>query len=412
MSSNKNVLSCRASSTFSSIIGNITSVMKNYILKGFPPNFFSDIYVDTFLPSTKIKEDLDTVFKYRLPALIISPRYEASNETTFDIIPYWRRAWHPIYREARYNYKNVFFDEDGGYFINSIEDRIKMNFDLKIKVQTLMTQLDVINYIRQSFDTRGYFFLNNIPLETEIPKTIIVYLMKEKGIDRYNPNLEDLEEFNTWLKTYSDGYIEIKKNLADGKDMYSYRYKTNILCKIEPPEADAVNKKNLIDEDALVTFRLSVEFWSPVNYVFETIKTDLTEPEPLDPIEYDKGNIVLNYSFNSFLEQVIEDKTLLIFQGFVTDVNIQIDTLDLTSVLSKELKDIINYNNENEIDNETLFKFKVFRDNYTLANNEFNFKWDELKLEIINPLFNMNYYVALYGNLAKLNETHKIVSNS
>jgi len=403
---NQNILVSRASTTVSSIIGNVVSVVKRHIEGNFPKEYFRRVYITTAHTPSQQNENPDNVYKPDLPNLSIRPNFEVQSEHSFQHLPYWYYTHNYIFQNKLRNYRGVLYDEENEFYIYSVPDRIKLSFEVKIKVESLMRQMDTLSYIKQTFNTQGHYFLNAIPIEVEVPKTFIKVLMDEYGVDPNNPS--DLNEFNNYLKIYSSNYITSKKNLSTGKISYMYKYPANILCRMEPPTGDA-DTKNMSGDNFIVSLNLTMELWTPASFILETGR-DLDGDACTNlPMEINDSSIVFNFCLKTEPPYTIKDKSLLLWSGYITDTNVDVDRLDMSDMFSQEkIKSIIDYNNKYEIDNFDIFDIIVFRDNLQLKyNDDYTFNWNTLELLTKNPFFNHTHHVGLYGNLKKIQEHQK-----
>lgn len=407
----KNILVCRTTTSLSSVIGNVTMMMMKHIESKFPKDYFKSSYVSTTLGSIQ-QYNKSGVYKSQLPKLFMKPEYDLNDNTFFDLIPRWHRANEFLFKNLPRYYKPLLINDEDKFYLYIVPDRLKLNFEVKVRVSSIMQQINFMNYLKHSFNLNGYFFINDVPLEAEVPKTFIQVMAEAKGLDLNKYSLGDIEvmNFNEYLKTFSYGHIVPKKNLADGNLMYSSKYSSNILVKVETPSAN-VDRKGMVDGDPEITFNVSSELWIPCNYIFETIETP--SPEIIDDTDVmDRDHIILNYTVKTTPDKTIGDKTLLSWQGFITDANVDVDRLEISDVIEDNIKKIISYNIDNGIDNYSIFDIVLYKDEHKLVRDEhFTFNWETLTLNTLNPYYNMTYHVGLYGNLGKLHETLEILTN-
>jgi hypothetical protein len=312
----------------------------------------------------------------------------------------------PISKNLRKNYDKVFFNETDQLYIYAMYDRVKLNFEFKIVVHSLMQQMDLLNYIKQMFIFDGHYYLNNIYLESEVPKLFINTILDEKGIDKTDS--DEVIAFHDYLKIYSKNYIDVKKNLANDLDMYTFRYRANILCKAELPEKEDLGKKGMAEDGYSVIMKISTELWCPTGFLYESQKPIPSETSSISD-EYVKDTIILNYTIKIEPPLTIADKTMILWQAYISDSNVSVDEVDLTSVMPNSIKKVIEYNNNSAtpINNYDMFEVKVYYDDHELSRetNQFEFDWENLVLKTNEPLFGVTYHTGLWGNLKLINET-------
>jgi hypothetical protein len=394
------VLCAISSSSMSGIIGNVTGIVKNHIIKKFPKDYFNNIMIDTFNSSIYMEEtDINIT---ETPAISFTPRYELSNETVFGLLPYWRRISMGLFRNYKNSYKHVLIDDNDLYYIFAVPDRVKIIYDVKLRVSHKLQAMDIQNFIRQSFRINAPYFLNQKLLEGEVPKIFIDMLMKDRNVDKDDPF--QVNEFFDYLKNYSDGYITMKNRLATGSPIFSYRYRSNLLCKVESMPETENTDKNLVNEKSTISFQFSVDFWTPLSYAFITTKeADIEIPEIND--DYSNDKIIMNYTLQSSPPDIIDGNySLLYWTGFLTDENILTDILPFETMLSFDHKLIIENNNSLGRDNNDYFKVVLYRDENILELEDYQVDWEKIELKTFYPLFNVTYHLGIYGNKRDLNE--------
>ena len=208
------IISCKISSSISSLLGNVTSYAESYLASKFPPKFFRNVYINDSLASVNLAGA--EIIKLPKPLLIITPQYTAENGF-MEVLPLWHTAQYFTFKNPRNNYNGVLSDVENNIFIYSIPDRVKINFEVKIKLPTVMYGYNVMHYIKQSFESTGFFYLNKVNLQTEIPKIYTWYIAKKFKLSTptVTKYLDDFESkfdriiFNVFKDTDRDIYKKI-----------------------------------------------------------------------------------------------------------------------------------------------------------------------------------------------------------
>jgi len=406
MQLNNNIMSCFISTSVSSVVGNLTTVAKDYIESKFPRNYFKEVHVTTEISSSEMKEDADDVKKKRLPILSINPIFMPSaNDTLMESYPRWRRGGKRyMFRDTKSRYYPVFFDDVNDIYVWAIPNRIKVNFEMKVKVASSMRQMDLIYYIRQRMGTSGYSFLNEQRLETEIPKSIIKGMTQLTGVD--TTDNDQVLEFLNYLQRYSNGYVTRKNNLSSGNPMYQFAYGSNILIHGESGSEGDKEKINMVEKESNVSFAFSFETWIPSTFILES-KNEVTYDNEEEYV-FDDENISFAQSFNIKPNRIRGHKSELRWEGYVTDVNKTIDTVELESLFTEKQKKVIRYLIDNSLNIDEVFEMVSFRDMKELVKDiDYTFDWDTLTLTSINPHQNYTHFVGLYADLKLLEENFK-----
>lgn len=402
-----NILVSKATTTMSSILGSIICIVKDHFGNRFPKNYLKSIYVDTTMTTTTQNDD--NIYKYSNPKMVISPAFDAQIETYFTLpMNEWQRAYKMIYKQTQKNYQTVLDDVENKNFIFGIPDRAKFLFDCKIMCETKMQQMNLTYFLKQSFDTHGYYYLNRMPIEVEIPKTYLELIKRKMNMKCETP--EEIEVFNDYLQLYSLHKIQCKLNRSTGHYSYFFKSYANILCKLEDVSTES-SKTGHSDSDIYINFRFSTELWIPGSFVLETKqKIEDDEMEEINSSVYtsegDNGaQIILNYSTIN-PERMDGNKKLIIWKSYVTDLDTKIDILDMKDVIGKQLLEVISYNNEQNISNFDIFSIKIYAKNNLLnLDKDFEIDWKKLEIRTIYPINYMTYNVSLYADTKLLNET-------
>ena len=404
----KDIMRTRLQIPFSAIVGNITGVMKWYIMNSFPNNYFKDINIDTALTRKKWTED---IMLNQLPRLDMSVEYDPSNYGIMGKDSRWRKGSNFILNNQKsMNYQTVFYNDQDHYYLYTIPNRTTVNFTFQIRVKSRMRAYDVAKYISQIKNPEQYFYLNSMPIEGIVPNSFIQSMLVDKGVNIENNT--EFNDFNDYLKQHSEGYIMRKKNLSTGNYIYTHRYLANFLCMIDGEPSITAEGSDQEQEMYSVEFTMSTELWTPGDYIFEGKEIPDPADFPEDGVFQENDYSFINYTLGYIPKQSKDDKTLIFYQGYVTGDDELIDTVDLSTLFNENLLELIQYNLDNGIDNDEYFDIDVRQDGTLLPESDFNFEWDNLELETIFPQMGMTYHVALYGNNRKIQEQLEIMNNN
>lgn len=397
----RKIVRFQSTTTFSSIVGNITSFATEFIKGRFPTNFFKDIIISEELLNRRIDED--AVQKYQLPLLLVKPEL-ALDDTSLQTLPRWYIDNHYIAAgNNRRNYYPILRDEEHAIYIHCIPTRVKINFNLTIKVQTMMYMYNVIQYLTNTFEKQGYEYLNGIRLQTEIPKNLIKVL--SKSLEYNLNNTEGRENFANYLYKNSLQGIEEKISLSTGNSIYNFTYIVNILSNYPDVSQGNKNVKGLIVDDCTITFPFSLEFWIPNKFILEIpdMNIDIQESFMEEPVEAGKYkyNIVLD---THYIMPKIENRHLLVKCQFLPDVNDEYDELTFSSLINRELNDTLNILKKENTLTEKIFEVRVMCGNKFLPRDLFTVDYNAYKVYTKYPMKNTTYTILIYGDLEYLNQ--------
>jgi len=395
------VISCKVSTSLASLMGNATAYARYFLTSKFPPEFFKKTYISDSLSEIQMEDK--NVQKFPMPTLIITPEYTGENGF-MDIIPYWHTAQYFTFKNPRKKYNGVLFDEGNDMYIYSIPDRVKLNFNVKIKLPSQMYAYNVLHYIKQLFEVGGYFYLNDVRLQTEVPKMYIEYIKRRLNLDTNTPDgREALEDY--LLKNSYNGLTE-KINLSSGNSAYSYNYKTNILVNFPDMPSYDKNSNGMIVDNTTISFSFSFDFWSHSNFIMELKDNVPDTPLPNIDDQFSMEGSSMKYEFfvpTKFIREQEGGMHMLTYKPFVPDVNTDVDILDFSPIINSEVKKVIGEAIKNKLDMSKLMSVMVLVNNQQLIQEEFNVNWENLTLETKHPMYNVTYTIVIYGNLKSLN---------
>lgn len=397
----KTIIRCESCSTFSSIVGNVTSFASNYIQKKFGRGYFKKVIISEEMNSLNLDEG--DIQKYELPYLVIKPELALDN-TFMETLPYWYNSYHYIAKgNNRRNYYSLIKDEEHGIYMYSIPSRIKLNFNINIRVETVMYMHNLMHSIRSKFETNGFEFINNVNLQTEIPKVMMINLAQTLGLDL--STVEGRTEFNSYLSKNSYHGIEENINMSSGNNMYAYNYFSNILVNYPELVSGDKNVKNLVVEDCLVKFMFSMELWIPNKYLLElpNNRTEIQEVLEEDNSKF-KFNIVLE---NDYILPKIENRHLLIKKSFLPDVNVEYDSLNFSGIISKEINSALDRLRKENALTEQVFQVMVMCGNRILPKESYKINYSTYTVHTNSPMINTTYTLLIYGDLEILNTITK-----
>jgi hypothetical protein len=381
----------------------ITGFARDFIKSYFPDNYFKTEFITTTSASSleSLTNDDDLPFN-RYPLLSISPAYLPNYDDTFaGPMPYWRRGLVPLsrYSSERYGNRRIFYNDIDDIIIAVTPSRLKFSFEYKIKVQSHLIKIDVTHMLRRVFNENDKFFANNVILEAQVPNTIIKAISAIKGYDLEDQ--EDIKSFYKYLQQFSKGNIHEKTDLASGRKIFSYIYGANILIAVDnPAESDgkSVEKIGMSDAEGVVELTLTMELWIPDNYILEC--------KTLPTGDYNAGLDETKVTIEHFVKlrppQVKNDKVMIEFQKFITDVNVKVD---ISSLFEKPTLDFIDSRLKSGDKKliEEIFDIDVYRDEKLMIyDRDYKFNWKTKEIEMILPLFNYTYNVAIYADQNRL----------
>lgn len=212
---------------------------------------------------------------------------------------------------------------------------------------------------------------------TELPMNDLLNPNNVSGITNPNSINSPFHPFNgltsksfVFVDDISEMEAESKKQSVGNKEVSESDY-------LIAPEETVIN--NLVNQ---VNSSLTVETKIVADYVFEDLR----------------NKFVLGSAIIAKPEDFKNGKNLYYYNAYVTDINVLIDTLDLSSEINIGHKSIINYYLSDKKDINDLFTVYVYGRNQNIERSRFNMNWYTYKISIATPKINNSYYVAIYYN--------------
>lgn len=404
MAYERTVVRCDSVTTFSSVVGNITAFATEFFKGKFPPGFFKKIVISEEL--NDVVQDGKDIVKFQLPYAVINPELDLDNTYT-ETLPYWYTDTHYIPKHSlrKQGAYNVLRDEEHGIYIHCIPTRIKINFGVKMKVSTTMFMYNVLQYIRNTFVRETYEYLNDVHLQTEVPKSMIIML--SKYLDYNLDDTGDRRAFVEYLNKNSMQGIEENINLSTGNSMYAFNYIVNILSSYPDSPEGNKNIKGTIVDDCDIDFRFVFDLWIPNKFMLE-IPNDNPQFQTIYEENYNdmeankfKFNMVLD---THYILPKIENKHLLIKKSYVPDVNVEYDTLKFDMILTKEMRMVLDYLKRQQALTESIFQVIVMCGNKLLPRELYKVDYANYIVKTMFPMFNTTYTLLVYGDIEYLNE--------
>lgn len=400
------IITCNVSNSICSIMSNVTGFAKKFIMDLFPDEFFKGCYITTSLAANEqAKEVDDKILIKEYPYLSINPQYSSDiDNTSMGVMPLWRRGYYYGFRaeNTRYGYKKIFLNDEDNIYISAIPNRNKFIFNFKIKVESYLHKIDLVHLLRHKFNSNDQFFYNHVLLESQIPNIIIKTIANIKDLDLTKN--DDIILLKQYLKKFSVGNINERIYTGTGLKTFSYNYVANILIIVEtPPDIDNSMEKNNMSESAnTIDFTLNMELWIPNNFMLECGELPKGDYTPT----FDENKVVFETTVDLRPPMVLNNRMRINWSKFITEANIKIDTIDISSLFTQNTLDFIKKKvSEKDIFLlNKIFEIVVYKDNKKIElEKDYKINWKDISIEMLNPYFNYIYYIGIYADQELMN---------
>lgn len=390
---------------YSSLLG----LVRNYIQGLLPHDFFKTVYIRNSVAAvtTANDDDMSRLLNIR-PNLSINMEYEPQQASFNGDSHLFGNML--VHREAHLNrhaYNRIVWDSNERVYITAMTARAKHSFEIIMQMNTEMQALNVYGNLRARLGVERPYFLNNRLLEVPIPTSLLGKLAEVKGYDLRNK--EKLLEFNALLDSISDGRITYKAHPASGKFLYFYKFRTNLLMKMESIDTVERELEGKAQMHASVRFKLSMEYDNHLNYLLESYK-NLPDP-PVSEYLIEDTSIGGTISWTLGLtvsEQLADGKKCAFKIDITTELNTATEEIELSGVLPTTLNKFITAKSADYTTSEAMKPFVelyVIQDQTQLQLGiDYEVDWLTKKVTLINPRLNYDYHLFLYVNSTELNK--------
>lgn len=409
------IIAMAAAST-STLFGNVGCAVKNLILSRFPKDYFQYTNVSTEMAFSTMRRYLGrnskTEFRKRIPPwLVVQPTYQVPDQDSFLQGTLFTKNIDDLHLGMdNGSLFNVLSDKDNKFNLKFKINRDKIEYEVRIGVQTLHQQLDLYKAMINHMIWERPFY-QEVALESVIPKTIVAYLGKLCGLDIIN-NEEVIPAFLHHLNKCSLYPITYKMRNASATDEYFVYYMHNVILTFTDLSIESGNKKNMVDDYYELTFRVSAEFNLPGMYMIggekELAREIKTELEVINPYNKYNSDYIPLFTLSSLWELYPPEKNNKNLYGHtifhtVSDKNKE-DKIDLSYIFEeiqlKAIKEYIRYNPK-----DVLFDIYIMKNDTQLEiKKDFIFDNNKLEVTIFNCDDTSTYRLMVYVNNNKLNE--------
>lgn len=397
---------CKSTTSVSNVVGGLASFMMNYIKMKFPKDMFKETYVANSMNANLLSRNMFHIQK--LPYIGMEVTYQAE-DGVMGTLPLNHNAQYYIAKRYRDKYYRLIFeDEDEKVRIYAIPDRVKVTFNFMLKFQSQMSSIDMMYYFKNNFELNGMNYVNGIRLPIDIPDYFIYRIKNKLGWGEFNE--ENNEKFRKYMRSFSADGIHEVVNQTTGNKVFRYEYLTNVLLSY-PQEATSDNVElNLVVKESTLSFSIDAEIWTPSAFVLEIQDNNLL---PVPPQSVQEG---MKYTFDIVtirdrIPKRLENGFYMIDnRRFVAEVNKNIDVLEMESILSKDIKNVIEaLSRYKYFAIENIFRYKLYANSKLVPENEYSIDYEKHTLTNNNPQSNVTYTLVLYGDMRRLNEINDLI---
>lgn len=412
-----------ANGTSSSIYGCISYAVQDIIMSKFPKDFFKYTSISTELAYRNMRRTFggpnsrNEIAKRRKPYLIIQPTYSVmdSNEPMQNIL------LTTLYNDYQYGIDKgylfpILSDVENGYNLKFKFNRERIEFDVRVVLSNLHTQIDTYRAILNNF-TWGISLSNRLAMESIIPKDLVVIMSKCAGMD-IEKHPEYIPMMIQRLNSCSQYPITYKIRNSSANDEWFMYYTHNVIMTYTDLNLDQGQRKNMVEESYEITFRVTAEFNLPGMYIIDGNMNNFKSLDlTLQSKSYDSENdtFIPIYAINNLFNRYPHERNGMSLYGtmmFKTEAEPHslYDILELESIFDKDHVKAIRMHLAWNMKLESLLEIIILKNGTELTyDTDYKFDWNSFKLKIMSPDNSATYRIIIYVNYEQVNE---ILSNS
>jgi hypothetical protein len=308
----------------------------------------------------------------------------------------WQDGMPPPVKDWEKYLSKLFYHETTGKQIFYNITRVKLSFEVAIRLGTELRAWDAITILRRKLRP-GYFFnANNQRLPIELPNLLSQAMATEMGID-----LTDSVQAQTMLdelNRYSMAKFYIHTDPATGNKGFAYDYIANLLFKVDGDYSYDRGMIGKSQEKTIVSNTISCEFNIPDTFAlstFDPISENFSDNFNIDVSEYQFLNINLTTRPPAHL-----GNTTLVFQTkFITDSGVN-ENIDYRDSLPDTFVQFIKA--EVAAGRSINMKISVWSSSGPVPLSDYSVNWNTLVLTLTNTLAKQVYQFGVYLDLSEV----------
>ena len=401
MDKNLNMSLCvpNISSSFSECVEYIRSWFKN----GFASTFFlSENIAGNNIVSDFISKDREGLIKLQKPALAITPDLD----TSFDRDGYnaYYLGINTYYNGFRYQ-DSFFRDLTKKSFISICLDQILVKFNIKIRLSSKASAIDVLQYIKMRYfvgASRTYW--NDI--DYHVSKPLLLRLAKDTGFEIKNGEVSDIGEFLKYLNSHSA--VPFMYKFRQQKAKFEYFIKVPDQCiyvRTNEVTMDDGDRENQLDNNYVVTLDCECRFPCPKFYAYYSINKYDKIIAPTTDGGYNMYNFVLcdipavnSRGWQNMASWDWEEDEDVFKLKLPSEIDMKPPLIELDS---GRILDIIKDLRDQMISPASILEFKVYNFNNPV---DVTVDWENLLIVSKTILPSRVSHIVLYCNLDAINE--------
>lgn len=402
---------CLAAPSLAHTVGNVTFKFTKFLKEMFGNHYYKNVHLDTRMAYTEFAINTNKEFFHKnKPLLAIKPVIDITNEDIFltHSLMTTNMYGQSMQGGTSFNFNPFFRDIKRGNGIGYMLDRIRVVFGVTIQVDTVIEQMNIFNTLNALYVQERPYYMRTA-IEIQIPHQFMQMVSIDSGVPIYDES-GSVEKFLKFINSNTCKPVTFQMKNSTGHEEFFMYYPLNIEYTFADFNIGDVDKKGFASNGCDITFSITTEFntaslfeYIPANgsNVIKNediqVEADFTKQQMMVPI--------FTYA-DMFTATNKEGWKFFTSRMYKVEENVLEDKFDISQIFeSTNIKDIVEYHNQNGIDNKIFFDLKVLMiDKYLEEGTDFQFDFKTLTLITKRMNKYVTYRFVIYINNEYVND--------
>lgn len=343
---NNNVKYITALGSSAHTYGNLLATAQKWLLDIFPDDLFKTIHVNSRIAHSQIVRTPHQFLKKSKPMLIISPRIDYNEDTFMNktLVTDRLGGLYTTGTPGAVDLNPFFYDEKSHTDLQFSIQRRVMNLDVVLSFDTMIQQLNYMDYLKQTFTLDSPFDIDTW-LESYLPREIMGMVGDLAGVPVHDPQDNSVTRFLAFMNEHSYFPVTYKLAGSTGKEEFYRYYNTKIFTTISSLEHNQGDSVGHITTNYTISFTMRMEFWaSGMLYLFSNKVFDIPKPQiPSD------STLIPVFADVFMLEDLDLSPGWRVYSHASYTLDKPYDTIDYSTLIQNSIQEVINYHIKNSI---------------------------------------------------------------
>lgn len=326
--------------------GNLLATAQKWLLDVFPDDLFRTIHVNSRIAHSQIIQTPHQFLKKSKPMIIFSPRIDYGEETFMNktLVTERMGGIYTTGTPGTVDLNPFFFDPEAHMDMQFSSVRRVMFIDVILSFDTLIQQLNYMDYLKQTFTLDSPFDIDTW-LEAYLPREIMEMVGTIGGVPVHDPADNSVNSFLAYMNGHSCYPVTYKLAGSTGKEEFYRYYSAKIFTTITGLDHNQGESVGHIMTNYTINFTMRMEFWSPGTlYLFSNKVFDI--PKPSVPTD---STLIPVFADVFMLEDLDLAPGWKVYTHASYSLDKAYDEIDYSNLMQKSIQEVINYHLKNSI---------------------------------------------------------------